>query len=38
MLFFDSIIREDRSVLEIIDADYTFVNERLAAHYKIDGD
>jgi mono/diheme cytochrome c family protein len=36
LLFFDSIVREDRSLLEIIDADYTFVNERLAAHYKID--
>jgi len=36
LLFFDSIVREDRSFLEIIDADYTFVNERLAAHYKID--
>jgi hypothetical protein len=37
VLFFDSIMREDRSVLEIIGANYTFVNERLAAHYKIDG-
>ncbi len=37
LLFFDSIIREDRSVLEIIDADYTFVNERLAEHYQIKG-
>jgi mono/diheme cytochrome c family protein len=36
-LFFDSIVREDRSVLEIIDANYTFLNERLAAHYKIEG-
>jgi mono/diheme cytochrome c family protein len=35
--FFDAIVREDRSLLEVIDADYTFVNERLAAHYKIDG-
>jgi hypothetical protein len=35
--FFETIIREDRSILEIIDADYTFVNERLAAHYKING-
>ncbi|HEV3235375.1 MAG TPA: DUF1592 domain-containing protein [Gemmataceae bacterium] len=35
--FFHSIMKEDRSVLEIIDSDYTFVNERLAAHYKIDG-
>ena len=34
-LFFDSIVREDRSVLDLIDADYTFVNERLAKHYGI---
>jgi hypothetical protein len=37
VLFFDAIVREDRSVLEVLDADYTFVNERLAKHYKIDG-
>jgi hypothetical protein len=37
LLFFNAILSEDRSVLEIIDADYTFVNERLAAHYKING-
>ncbi len=36
-LFFKSIIEEDRSVLELISADYTFLNERLAKHYKIDG-
>ena len=34
-LFFDSIIREDRSVLDLLSADYTFVNERLAKHYGI---
>ena len=34
-LFFDSIVREDRSVLDLLDADYTFVNERLAKHYGI---
>ena len=34
-LFFDSIIREDRSVLDLLSADYTFVNERLARHYGI---
>jgi hypothetical protein len=34
-LLLDHIIREDRSVLEILDADYTFVNERLARHYGI---
>jgi hypothetical protein len=37
ILFFDAIVREDRSVLDVIDADFTFVNERLAALYKIDG-
>jgi hypothetical protein len=34
-LFVDSILREDRSVLELLDAKYTFVNERLAKHYGI---
>ena len=34
-LFFDSIVREDRSVRELLNADYTFVNERLAQHYGI---
>jgi mono/diheme cytochrome c family protein len=33
--FFDSIVREDRSLLDLIDADYTFVNEKLAALYDI---
>jgi len=32
-LLFDSIIREDRNVLDLMTADYTFVNERLARHY-----
>ncbi len=32
-LFFESVVREDRSVLNLLDADYTFVNDRLAAHY-----
>jgi hypothetical protein len=36
-LFFDSIMREDRSVLDLLNADYTFVNERLARHYGIPG-
>jgi hypothetical protein len=36
-LFFDSIVREDRSVLDLLTADYTFVNERLAKHYGIPG-
>ena len=34
-LFFDSIVREDRSVRDLLSADYTFVNERLARHYGI---
>jgi hypothetical protein len=34
-LLFDSIVREDRSVLDLLTADYTFVNERLAKHYNI---
>ncbi len=32
-LFFESIVREDRSVLELLQSDYTFVNDRLAKHY-----
>ncbi|HKB14190.1 MAG TPA: DUF1592 domain-containing protein [Vicinamibacterales bacterium] len=34
-LFFDSIIREDRPIGDLLTADYTFVNERLAKHYGI---
>jgi len=34
-LFFQSIMREDRSVLNLLKADYTFLNERLAKHYGI---
>ena len=34
-LFFSSIMREDRNVMEFLTADYTFVNERLAHHYGI---
>jgi cytochrome c551/c552 len=34
-LFFQSIIREDRNVMDLLTADYTFVNERLARHYGI---
>ncbi len=34
-LFFGSIIREDRSVMDLLTADYTFLNERLARHYGI---
>ena len=35
-LFIDSVFREDRSVVDLLNANYTFVNERLAAHYGID--
>jgi hypothetical protein len=34
-LFFTSIIREDRSVLDLLNSNYTFINERLARHYGI---
>ena len=34
-LFFESILREDRSVLDLLRANYTFLNERLAKHYRI---
>jgi hypothetical protein len=37
MSFFQAIMREDRSVLEFIDAPYTYLNERLAQHYGIEG-
>jgi len=36
-LFFASIMRENRSVLDLMDANYTFINERLAKHYNIPG-
>lgn len=36
-LLFNHVVREDRSLLELFNADYTFVNERLARHYGIDG-
>jgi hypothetical protein len=36
-LYFDHVMREDRSVLEFLDSDYTFLNERLAKHYGIGG-
>lgn len=34
-LFFDSVVRDDGGVLELLTADYTFLNERLAGHYDI---
>ena len=36
-LFFESVVREDRSALDLITANYTFVNERLARHYGMPG-
>ena len=36
-LFVDSIVRGDRSVVELLTADYTFLNERLAEHYGVPG-
>ena len=36
-LFIASTVRDDRSVVELLNADYTFVNERLARHYEIPG-
>ncbi|WP_169978680.1 DUF1592 domain-containing protein [Tautonia rosea] len=35
--YFASILRENRSILELLDSDYTFVNEDLARHYGIEG-
>jgi hypothetical protein len=34
-LFFESLLREDRPLMDLLNADYTFVNERLARHYGI---
>jgi hypothetical protein len=36
-LFFESLLRENRPISEFLDAHYTFLNERLAKHYGIDG-
>ena len=36
-LLFESIVRDDRSVVDLLNADYTFVDERLAAHYGMHG-
>jgi hypothetical protein len=36
-LLFESVAREDRSLLDLLTADYTFLNERLAAHYGVPG-
>jgi hypothetical protein len=34
-MFFESILREDRSVLDLLDANYTYLNQRLAEHYGV---
>ena len=34
-LFFENVLRQDRGILELLDADYTYLNERLAKHYGI---
>ncbi len=36
-LYFEHVIREDRSLSELLDSDYTFLNDRLATHYAIEG-
>src|SRR5262249_4538264 len=36
-MLFEHIVHNDRSLLELLDSDYTFLNERLAKHYGIDG-
>jgi len=36
-LFFESMLREDRSLLDLLRADYTFLNDRLARHYGMSG-
>ncbi len=36
-LFFESVLRENRSVFDLLDADYTYLNQRLAEHYGIPG-
>ena len=35
-LFFEAIVKEDRSILDFLDADFSFVNDRLAKHYGLD--
>jgi len=35
LLFFQSIVKEDRNVLDLMSADYTFLNDRLARHYRV---
>ncbi len=37
LYFFQSLVNEDKNLLTLLDADYTYLNERLATHYGIDG-
>jgi hypothetical protein len=37
VMFFETVVREDRSILDFIDSRFTFLNERLAKHYGIEG-
>ena len=37
LLFFEAVVRDDRPIPDLLDADFTFVNEELARHYGIDG-
>jgi hypothetical protein len=37
VLFFDAVLREERPIHDLLDADFTFVNERLASHYGLPG-
>lgn len=36
-LFFDSVVRQDRNALNLLNADYTYMNERVARHYGVSG-
>ena len=36
-MFFSTVVREDRSAIDLIDGDFTFINERLAKHYGLSG-
>ena len=38
LLFFGAVLREDLSILDLLDSDFTFVNERLAEHYNLEWD
>ena len=37
VLFFEAVVRDDRDIADLLDADFTFVNEELAKHYGIEG-